>query len=328
MAEENKPNEEENINYTTNNLSTEESANVGSNNETTNINETPVEINEEFVKPKKSIFLKVLFGIVGLLVLLLIVGLILYFTGFFEPKEEEKKIEQPVMSKETVTKVEPVSENNYKFDLKDINSKKLNDQLANLTSKNVTEEKKINKESIENEKIQEDLLKQKALLEEEKAKLEKEKAQIEIIKKESTTVKEEVKITPNTPMAASEELSVLENKKEVDNPTLAKNSTSIQKENKKEDILKENVANNQFLLFINVAKIKDVLYKKYLDKIIAINPNVKLCRDEKNKIEIYFGPFEKNEDRTELLNKLIKHKFTEAYEVEFTKEEFDKRCNY
>jgi hypothetical protein len=137
-------------------------------------------------------------------------------------------------------------------------------------------------------------------------------------KKEAAT-KEELKITPSTAMPNSEILPVLENKKEVDNPTLAKNSTSIQK---------ENVVNNQFLLFINVAKIKDVLYKKYLDKIIAINPNVRLCRDEKNKIEIYFGPFEKNEDRTELLNKLIKNKFTEAYSLEFTQEEFDKRCNY
>jgi hypothetical protein len=284
----------------------------------TNVNEAPVEINEEFVKPKKSIFIKILFGIVGLLILLLIVGIILYFTGFFEPKQEEKKIEQPVITKETVTKVEAVPENNYKFDLKDINSKKLNDQLANLTSNNVNEEKKMKKESLENEKIQEELQKQKALLEEEKLKLEKEKAQIEMAKKEAAT-KEELKITPSTAMPNSEILPVLENKKEVDNPTLAKNSTSIQK---------ENVVNNQFLLFINVAKIKDVLYKKYLDKIIAINPNVRLCRDEKNKIEIYFGPFEKNEDRTELLNKLIKNKFTEAYSLEFTQEEFDKRCNY
>jgi hypothetical protein len=317
MAEENKPTEQENIIHTTNDLTTDESTNTEST-MNTNVNEAPVEINEEFVKPKKSIFIKILFGIVGLLILLLIVGIILYFTGFFEPKQEEKKIEQPVITKETVTKVEAVPENNYKFDLKDINSKKLNDQLANLTSNNVNEEKKMKKESLENEKIQEELQKQKALLEEEKLKLEKEKAQIEMAKKEAAT-KEELKITPSTAMPNSEILPVLENKKEVDNPTLAKNSTSIQK---------ENVVNNQFLLFINVAKIKDVLYKKYLDKIIAINPNVRLCRDEKNKIEIYFGPFEKNEDRTELLNKLIKNKFTEAYSLEFTQEEFDKRCNY
>lgn len=317
MAEENKPTEQENIIHTTNDLTTDESSNTEST-INTNVNEAPVEINEEVVKPKKSIFIKILFGIVGLLILLLIVGIILYFTGFFEPKQEEKKLEQPVITKETVTKVEAVPENNYKFDLKDINSKKLNDQLANLTSNNVNEEKKMKKESLENEKIQEELQKQKALLEEEKLKLEKEKAQIEMAKKEAAT-KEELKITPSTAMPNSEILPVLENKKEIDNPTLAKNSTSIQK---------ENIVNNQFLLFINVAKIKDVLYKKYLDKIIAINPNVRLCRDEKNKIEIYFGPFEKNEDRTELLNKLIKNKFTEAYSLEFTQEEFDKRCNY
>ena len=68
--------------------------------------------------------------------------------------------------------------------------------------------------------------------------------------------------------------------------------------------------------------------KKYLDKIISINPNVKLCRDEKNRIEIYYGPFKNSEERRELLDKLVKNKFSEAYELEFTQEEFDKRCNY
>ncbi len=106
-----------------------------------------------------------------------------------------------------------------------------------------------------------------------------------------------------------------------------KNSTSNETLDNNKKLNKE-TSNKEFLLFINVAKIKGVLYKKYLDKVIAIDPNVKLCRDEKNRIEIYFGPFEKNEDRTELLNKLLKNKFTEAYPLEFTKEEFDKRCNY
>ena len=47
-----------------------------------------------------------------------------------------------------------------------------------------------------------------------------------------------------------------------------------------------------------------------------------------NRIEIYYGPFKNNEERSELLDKLMKNKFEEAYELEFTQEEFDKRCNY
>ena len=83
-----------------------------------------------------------------------------------------------------------------------------------------------------------------------------------------------------------------------------------------------------FLKFINVAKIKGSLYKKYLDKITSINTNAILCRDDKNRIEIYFGPFNNDETRTELLNKLISGGFDEAFELELTQEEFNKRCNY
>lgn len=97
-----------------------------------------------------------------------------------------------------------------------------------------------------------------------------------------------------------------------------------------ENIEKENKINenNGFLKFINVAKIKGVLYKKYLDSVVAINPNVILCRDDKNRIELYYGPFNSDNERTELLNKLIDNNFEQAYELEFTQEEFNNRCNY
>ena len=86
---------------------------------------------------------------------------------------------------------------------------------------------------------------------------------------------------------------------------------------------KVNDANN-----IEIIILDDGTPQKYLDKITTINPNVKLCRDENNRIEIYYGPFKNNEERSELLDKLMKNKFEEAYELEFTQEEFDKRCNY
>lgn len=321
MEEENKANvSDEEVSYTTNTSEHQESEE--SNPVTTQeANQAEIKPDEEFVKPKKPLFMKILFGVIGFLLILLITGMVLYFTGFFEPKEEHKA-EEPI-AHEVVAKPEPapVVDNNPKFEIKDINSKKLNEQLANLTNKNISEEKK----NLENEKKKEELLKQKAL-EEEKKNLENEKAQ-------QAQIKEEIK-DDNQKEKSTIEPSAAEDKKTQDDNLLAKNTTSNNelknniKEEKTEKNTKENSTNNQFLLFINVAKIKGELYKKYLDKITAVNPNVRLCRDEKNKIEIYFGPFEKSEDRSELLNKLIKNKFTEAYAVEFTKEEFDKRCNY
>lgn len=313
---------EEEVRYTTNTSEqqeSEESTPVT----TQETSEVEIKPTEEFVKPKKPLFMKILFGVIIFLLLLLITGIVLYFTGFFEPKEEPKKDESMVSEVVTKTEPAPVVENNPKFEIKDINSKKLNEQLANLTNKNIPEEKK----NIQNEKKKEELLKQKAI-DDEKKNLENEKIQ------QQTQIKEEIKVD-NQKEKPTMEPSSAEDKKNLDNDTLSKDTTSTDKtknnnikEEKTEKITKENSSNNQFLLFVNVVKIKGELYKKYLDKIIAIDPNVKLCRDEKNRIEIYFGPFEKSEDRTELLNKLLKNKFTEAYPLEFTKEEFDKRCNY
>ena len=342
MPEDNKPLDPNDINYTTNNYSsgTDDSETEPEKESETSLEKAPDEIKEEFVKPKKSILFKILFGIITLLVLLLITGVILYFTGFFSP-EEVKKVEQPVVT-ETTAKPEAVPENNYKFDIKDINSKKLNEQLANLTAKNtneenkeITEKKEAKKKAIDEEKKKEEellksqeseLQKQKAQLEEKRLELEKEKAQLEVMRQQAQALKEEIEVDINKDKVIDEP-KTLEAKNE-DRTSLPKSSTPSITEEKKEITDEKEINNNQFLLFINVAKIKGVLYKKYLDKITTINPNVKLCRDENNRIEIYYGPFKNNEERSELLDKLMKNKFEEAYELEFTQEEFDKRCNY
>ena len=83
-----------------------------------------------------------------------------------------------------------------------------------------------------------------------------------------------------------------------------------------------------FVKLINVAKIKGDLNKKYFDKVVDINANILLCRDDENIIELYYGPFLEDSLRDDLLSKLIKNGFKESYSLEMTKEEFDKRCNY
>lgn len=332
MAEANKPLDPNDINYTTNTYGSGDSEETASDDELEEtIEQPPVEVKEEFVKPKKSILPKILIGIVAFLLLLLLIGLILYFSGFFAPKEV-KKVETPPVVEQPVEKVE-APENNYKFDIKDINSKKLNEQLASLTSKNLNDEKIEELEKKENEKklIDEqkkkeedllknqetELLKQKSELEQKKLELEREKIHLETMKQQALQLKEELNIG-NTEPAVDHSIEK-ENNVEAMN-TIPKEALTDKKT--------ESSDNSGFLLFINVAKIKGVLYKKYLDKIVAINPNVKLCRDDKNRIEIYYGPFENTEERSKLLTKLLNNKFNEAYELEFTQEEYDKRCNY
>ncbi len=341
MADDYKQVNPDDINYTTNTYSNSNDSDEDNSTEEFEKNKEPlVETKEEFIKPKKNILHKILFGIVAFLLLLLIIGAILYFTGFFDPKEV-KKVEVPIIP-QNVEKVE-VPENNYKFDIKDINSKKLNEQLASLTSKNLNDEKIEELEQKENEKRlideqkrkedellkkqEDELTNQKTQLEQKKLELEREKIQLETMKQQALQLKEELHLTQDKTTGTISNLDFEKQKViETINNTIPKKALEEKKElvNNQENT-KEN---NGFLLFINVAKIKDVLYKKYLDKIVAVNPNIKLCRDDKNRIEIYYGPFDNNEERTELLNKLFENKFNEAYELEFTQEEFDKRCNY
>lgn len=333
MAEENKPLTPDDINYTTNTYSSENNEETESDDELEEtIEQPPVEVKEEFVKPKKSILPKILIGIVAFLLLLLLIGLILYFSGFFAPKEV-KKVETPPVVEQTVEKVE-TPENNYKFDIKDINSKKLNEQLATLTSKNLNDEKIEELEKKENEKKlvdeqkkkeedllknhETELLKQKSELEQKKLELEREKIHLETMKQQALQLKEELNISDTEPTID----------KGIEKEKNLEAMNTVPKEALTDKKAEPTDNNNGFLLFINVAKVKGVLYKKYLDKIVAINPNVKLCRDDKNRIEIYFGPFENSEERTKLLTKLLDNKFNEAYELEFTQEEYDKRCNY
>lgn len=300
--------------------------------ETKTNNEEPKQELEEFVKKSNNPLKKILFILIGLLVTLLIIGSILYFLGFFEHKEEKKEEEIKVETQEAIIE-KPKEEENYKFDIKNINSKKLNEQLASLTNKNINQEKVENeKKLLEEEKIKEEealkleeekIKNEKIALEEKKLLLENEKAQLEALKQEAILMKQQLQSNNvNTDHLNVEEK--IQDKKEPIKEKIQENNNKVDKEAE----TKNEVVNTEFLKFINVAKIKGQLYKKYLDKVTKINTNVLLCRDDKNRIELYFGPFENENERAELLNKLIKNGFEEAYEVEFTKEEFDRRCNY
>lgn len=300
--------------------------------------ETTEEVKDvkESKKFKKPSLKAVLISVIAILLLLLIIGITLII---FSPKEEpiaetpSQEVATPTTQKVTQNQeITEEKEPEVKFDLSSINSQKLNEQLANLTNKNIKkeapaaveneesrrvleEQKRIEEESL---KIEEDMvLKQKESLEEKKAELEMEMQKLEALKKEAILAREELIKAQNTNIESNEKDIQVEQKPQ----------ENIKQENIEETKAKEQ-NNGEFLQLINVAKIKGTLYKKYLDKATRIDPNIVLCRDDLNRIELYYGPFSSNEARETLLNKLLKNGFSQAYELEMTKDEFNKRCKY
>ena len=287
--------------------------------------------NQAPIKQKQvPILNKILFGLVGFLLFTLIVGAILFFMGFFEP---EKKSE----IKEIINEEKVLEEKNT-FNIKDINSKKLNKQLLLLTNKNIVQEEENNRREKEEEekKIKEEedkkkaealaleeenLSKEKKLLEDKKLELQGQKEELELLKNEAIALRDEmINIKENIDTKKNE--IVFEEPQIIDEPEVEK---IIEEKPILKEVVKEEI---KFVSLINVAKVKGELLKSYLDKISGIYSTIKLCRDDLNRIEIYYGPFEDNALRTDIYNKLQENGIINSYEVELTKEEFDKRCNY
>lgn len=342
MAEENKT-EEENV---TSEETTKEESTTEEN--STNKEDTPKEDDKKSEekkdeeseekddgKQKKKISTvgKILIGVIALLLLVLIIGIVLYLTGFFDPKEEPKQTMKQASAK---TKMIQEEQDDYKFSIKDINSKKLNRQLAALTKENMKIQQEEELEKLDNEKKileeqkkkqeqelldeQNKLAEEKKNLEEKKALLEQQKLELEELKQQALVQKEELE-------NLKKDLEKQEEKEKVSQTS--DSNEEMNKEETKEEMAETKMEESPFLYMINIAKIKGELYKHYLDEVTTINPNVKLCRDDRNRIELYFGPFETSEQRKELFAKLNNNDmFKESYEVELSKEEFNKRCNY
>lgn len=290
-----------------------------------NIPVVEIKTEKKFKQPSIKV---ILISIISLLVIILIIGILLIV---FSPKEEQETAETSIQNQETLVKEEPKDEpkeEEIKFDLSGINSQKLNEQLENLTNKFIQKEQINSEEAKENRRV----LEEQKRIEEESLKIEEEivSKQKESLDEKKTLLEEEMKkleALKEEALLAKQELLKIQNS----------NNQEVEKETKEENIvenkksIEESTSNNSDVLFlklINVAKIKGVLYKKYLDKATSLDPNIHLCRDDLNRIELYYGPFETLDSREVLLHRLIKNGFSQAYELEMTKEEFDARCNY
>ncbi|MCR1816574.1 hypothetical protein [Aliarcobacter butzleri] len=264
---------------------------------------------------------KILIYVIAFLISILVIISIFYIFDFFVSNKEEKNtqvvmessVQATTPQEETqavVKQEEPVKHEEYNFDFNSLDPDKLNEQLSLLTNKNI-EQSRLEKLKAENEK---------KLLEEKKIN--------EPVLKDNETTKTENNKTQNNDTLKNNNPVLNQNSSTNEKiPTKTSNEQTIKKEDTSTQQTTE-TSNPTFIKLINVAKIKSELKKNFLDKVISISPNVHLCRDEENIIELYFGPFSDDETRKELYNKLVSKGFKEAYELEMTQEAFDKSCNY
>lgn len=300
------------------------------------------------VQKKQSKLQKILIGVISFLALILIVGVILYFIGFFDP-EPVKKVEQVVEKK---------SEPEIVFDEDEINKKSLNKKLTRLTKTEImnkeeleAEEARIKEEERKKKEAEKKAIEEKKKQEEEKlaAQFAKIEAEIQALKEQQDKIKQEqenflrlqeeavqefekkknelLNSLQNAPTqnTNTEEVVEKEEEEQEENPEIETTPTPT------EEVMTNNEDEKQintFLSFINVATIEGDLYKSFLDKVTAIEKNVSLCRDNKNRVEIYFGPYYSNNEKQKVLNNLLESGFKYAYSVDFTQEEYEKRCKY
>ena len=304
--------------------------------ETTNTNpENQISENQEQKeddkKDKTLLIKRVLFITIGVLLLLLII-----LATIFIFKSEESK--EPTESSPPIESSAKTNENNTenvpsepeiketKFDFNNLEPEKLNEQLELLTNKNMEYQKEKEQKILEEEKKLSPVFN---LVNNLKDKEEIKKEENSIVSSEDNK-KEEISKIEEIKEDKKEE--IISEKKDIatstNNETKIQNETSNINSNSKKEETTKITESLTFVKLINVAKIKGDLNKKYFDKVIEVNANVLLCRDDENIIELYYGPFLEDEIRDNLLSKLIKNGFKEAYSLEMTKEEFDKRCNY
>ncbi|PRN00529.1 hypothetical protein [Aliarcobacter cryaerophilus] len=309
--------------------------------ETTNTNpENQISENQEQKeddkKDKTLLIKKILFITIGVLLLFLII-----LATIFIFKSEESK--EPTESSPPIESSAKTNENNTenvpsepeiketKFDFNNLEPEKLNEQLELLTNKNMEYQKEKEQKILEEEKklspvfnLVNNLKDKEEIKKDESITNSLETTNIEVNKKEEISKIEEIK--------EDKKEEIISEKKDVatstSNETKTQNETSVINSNSKKEETTKITESLTFVKLINVAKIKGDLNKKYFDKVIEVNANVLLCRDDENIIELYYGPFLEDEIRDNLLSKLIKNGFKEAYSLEMTKEEFDKRCNY
>lgn len=307
---------------------------------------------------KANLIKKALIAGIAILVIFLLIILVLILTKKPNSVEEDSsaqvasQIEQNIETAENKQLNENQTvqneESDFKFDFNNLEPDKLNEQLELLTNKNLEqkaleelsllekEEKKSSNASsifVESDSKTENIINstQESVNNEVLVLNDVEEKNIEINSetKESETIENsDEPIETKTILEDEKEEPTNNMQKEIEISKESKSLIVFEDESKNEDTKASDINKYEFLKIISVAKIKGNLKKSYYDKIYNIDSSVLLCRDSLSNIEIYFGPFKDSTKQENLLNRLLEAGFSEAYNLEMEKEEFNKRCNY
>lgn len=307
---------------------------------------------------KANLIKKALIAGIAILVIFLLIILVLILTKKPNSVEETSSAQVASQIEQNIETVENKQlnenqtvqneESDFKFDFNNLEPDKLNEQLELLTNKNLEqkaleelsllekEEKKSSNASsifVESDSKTENIINstQESVNNEVLVLNDVEEKNIEINSetKESETIENsDEPIETKTILEDEKEEPTNNMQKEIEISKESKSLIVFEDESKNEDTKASDIKKYEFLKIISVAKIKGNLKKSYYDKIYNIDSSVLLCRDSLSNIEIYFGPFKDNTKQENLLNRLLEAGFSEAYNLEMEKEEFNKRCNY
>lgn len=307
---------------------------------------------------KANLIKKALIAGIAILVIFLLIILVLILTKKPNSVEEAPSAQVASQIEQNIETVENKQlnenqtvqneESDFKFDFNNLEPDKLNEQLELLTNKNLEqkaleelsllekEEKKSSNASsifVESDSKTENIINstQESVNNEVLVLNDVEEKNIEINSetKESETIENsDEPIETKTILEDEKEEPTNNMQKEIEISKESKSLIVFEDESKNEDTKASDINKYEFLKIISVAKIKGNLKKSYYDKIYNIDSSVLLCRDSLSNIEIYFGPFKDNTKQENLLNRLLEAGFSEAYNLEMEKEEFNKRCNY
>lgn len=307
---------------------------------------------------KANLIKKALIAGIAILVIFLLIILVLILTKKPNSVEEAPSAQVASQIEQNIETVESKQlnenqtvqneESDFKFDFNNLEPDKLNEQLELLTNKNLEqkaleelsllekEEKKSSNASsifVESDSKTENSINsaQESVNNEVLVLNDVEEKNIEINSetKESEAIENSDELIETKTILEDEKKEPASNiKQKIEISKESKSLIVFEDESKNEDTKASDIKKYEFLKIISVAKIKGNLKKSYYDKIYNIDSSVLLCRDSLGNIEIYFGPFKDSTKQENLLNRLLEAGFSEAYNLEMEKEEFNKRCNY
>ncbi len=277
-------------------------------------NEEEIQENETDSKEKK--LKKIIIIIGGLITLTLIIAVIMYMMGMFDPEpiKEPKDINTTEKIKNNIEVIKYKPSKKIDFKMSDINVERLNSKLELLTKYQILTQEELEAQAQEE--------KQRII------QLKKEQELIEFAKqnKEEPLVVEEKK-EPSTPIHTEEPKE--DKKEQQSNETITiPEEHKIQHSTETTNIINM-IESNSKLKFVLVNSLKYKLFKELVLKTNSKQARISICNNDNGKTQIFIGPFE-NEELQIKMNSLIRES-TENIDTliaNITQQEFDTKCNF